>query len=119
MAINLELPRKLNATVDQAHQAAAQIFRPISRKYDLREHDYPVELDTLINLFEAAAEEFTRGDYPPGCMISLAGTHCSPGMENIRGMMAEHRAFSESVVWLAIASDEATRFQETEALPAQ
>ncbi len=52
MAINLELPRKLDATIDQAHQAAAQIFRPISRKYDLREHDYPVELDTLASLYD-------------------------------------------------------------------
>src|SRR5258707_14693146 len=47
-------------------------------------------------LFEATAEEFTRGDHPLGCMISLAGTHCPPGMSNIRDMMAEHRAFSES-----------------------
>jgi AcrR family transcriptional regulator len=49
-------------------------------------------------LFEATAEEFTRGDHPLGCMISLAGTHCSPGMKNIRDMMAEHRAFSESAL---------------------
>jgi AcrR family transcriptional regulator len=46
-------------------------------------------------LFEATAEEFTRGDHPLGCMISLAGTHCPPGLSNIRDMMAEHRAFSE------------------------
>src|SRR3984957_11016243 len=46
-------------------------------------------------LFESTAEEFTRGDHPLGCMIALAGTHCSPGMKNIREMMAEHRAFSE------------------------
>jgi AcrR family transcriptional regulator len=49
-------------------------------------------------LLEATAEEFTRGDHPPGCMISLAGTHCSPGMKNIRDMMTEHRAFSEGVM---------------------
>jgi AcrR family transcriptional regulator len=49
-------------------------------------------------LFEATAEEFTRGDHPLGCMISLAGTHCSPGMDNIREMMAEHRAFSEGAM---------------------
>ena len=49
-------------------------------------------------LFESTAEEFTRGDHPPGCMISLAGTHCSPGMKNIRDMMAEHRAFSEGAM---------------------
>jgi AcrR family transcriptional regulator len=50
------------------------------------------------HLFEATAEEFTRGDHPLGCMVSLAGTHCSPGMTNIRDMMAEHRAFSESAM---------------------
>jgi AcrR family transcriptional regulator len=49
-------------------------------------------------LFESTAEEFTRGDHPLGCMIALAGTHCSPGMKNIRDMMAEHRAFSESAM---------------------
>jgi AcrR family transcriptional regulator len=49
-------------------------------------------------LFEATAEEFTRGDHPLGCMISLAGTHCAPGMKNIREMMAEHRAFSEGAM---------------------
>jgi AcrR family transcriptional regulator len=50
------------------------------------------------HLFEATAEEFTRGDQPLGCMISLAGTHCPPGLSNIRDMMAEHRAFSEGAM---------------------
>jgi len=49
-------------------------------------------------LFEATAEEFTRCDHPLGCMIALAGTHCPPGMQNIRDMMAEHRAFSEGAM---------------------
>src|SRR6201998_2571528 len=52
MAINLEMPRKLQAVIDKAHQGAAEMLRPISRKYDLAEHAYPVELDTLANLFE-------------------------------------------------------------------
>src|SRR5260370_1320469 len=47
------------------------------------------------HLFEATAEEFTRGDHPLGCMISLAGPHCPPGLSNIRDMMAEHRATLE------------------------
>ena len=50
--INLELPRKLKASANQAHQVAAQIFRPISRKYDLSEHEYPVELDTMAAMVE-------------------------------------------------------------------
>ncbi|WP_439029607.1 acyl-CoA dehydrogenase family protein [Gordonia terrae] len=61
MSINLELPKKLHVTVDQAHQAAAEIFRPISRKYDLREHDYPVELDTLASLYDGLSETGQAG----------------------------------------------------------
>ncbi|MEO9330278.1 acyl-CoA dehydrogenase family protein [Gordonia aurantiaca] len=61
MSINLELPKKLHTTIDQAHQAAAEIFRPISRKYDLREHDYPVELDTLASLYDGLAETGQAG----------------------------------------------------------
>jgi acyl-CoA dehydrogenase len=56
MAINLEMPRKLRAVIDKAHQGAAEMLRPISRKYDLREHDYPVELETLADLFEGISE---------------------------------------------------------------
>lgn len=51
--INLELPKKLKASANQAHQVAAQIFRPVSRKYDLAEHEYPVELDTMAAMVEA------------------------------------------------------------------
>jgi acyl-CoA dehydrogenase len=56
MAINLELPRKLLGVVTKTHQGAAEIMRPIARKYDLKEHAYPVELDTLMSLFEGVAE---------------------------------------------------------------
>ena len=62
-------------------------------------HDPSIDTRTAFaRLFEATAEEFTRGDHPLGCMISLAGTHCSPGMKSIRDMMAEHRAFSEGAM---------------------
>ncbi|MGX7731065.1 acyl-CoA dehydrogenase family protein [Rhodococcus sp. 2H158] len=50
--INLELPKRLKASANQAHQVAAQIFRPVSRKYDLAEHVYPVELDTMAAMVE-------------------------------------------------------------------
>ncbi|WP_333618183.1 acyl-CoA dehydrogenase family protein [Dietzia sp.] len=48
--INLELSKKLQAAQNQANQVAMQIFRPVSRKYDLAEHEYPKELDTLAAL---------------------------------------------------------------------
>ncbi|MGV0625589.1 acyl-CoA dehydrogenase family protein [Mycolicibacter minnesotensis] len=52
MAINLELPRKLQEAVEISHAGAAELLRPISRKYDAREHAYPLELDTLETLFD-------------------------------------------------------------------
>lgn len=66
MAINLELPKKLRATIDQAHQAAAEIFRPNARKYDLAEHDYPVELDTLASLYDGLSEAGAAGSGAAG-----------------------------------------------------
>ncbi|MCM6776288.1 acyl-CoA dehydrogenase family protein [Nocardia sp. CDC159] len=54
--INLELPKKLRASANQAHQVASEIFRPISRKYDLGEHEYPVELDTMAAMVEGLAD---------------------------------------------------------------
>ncbi len=75
MAINLELPKKLQAVIEKGHQGAAEMLRPISRKYDLKEHAYPVELDTVATLFEgiseaktisfAGAEAFRDGDDGP------------------------------------------------------
>jgi len=45
--INLDTPKKHKAFVEQAHQVAMNMLRPISRKYDLAEHAYPKELDML------------------------------------------------------------------------
>lgn len=45
--MNLEIPKKLKPLIDQAHLVGREVFRPISRKYDRAEHEYPVELDML------------------------------------------------------------------------
>jgi acyl-CoA dehydrogenase len=50
--INLEVPKKLSLLVSQAHQSAAEIFRPNSRRYDRAEHTYPKELDVLAALID-------------------------------------------------------------------
>ncbi len=50
--INLEIPRKFRAFVNQAHQVAAEMLRPNSRSYDLAEHAYPKELDMLAALVD-------------------------------------------------------------------
>ncbi|WP_375477111.1 acyl-CoA dehydrogenase family protein [uncultured Jatrophihabitans sp.] len=52
MSINLETPKKFGMLVNQAHQVSTEIFRPISRKYDRAEHEYPKELDMLASLID-------------------------------------------------------------------
>ncbi|MBJ7340116.1 acyl-CoA dehydrogenase family protein [Mycolicibacterium sp.] len=80
MAINLEMPRKLQAVIDMAHDGAAEMLRPISRKYDLAEHAYPIELDTLADLFDGLTAANT---------ISFAGADAFRGSdgpkENVNG----------------------------------
>lgn len=51
--INLEVPKKARTLINQAYQAAAEVFRPISRKYDRAEHTYPTELDMLAALLDS------------------------------------------------------------------
>jgi acyl-CoA dehydrogenase len=50
--IYLEVPKSLKPIVNQAHQVAKHVFRPISRKYDRAEHAYPKELDMLAALMD-------------------------------------------------------------------
>jgi acyl-CoA dehydrogenase len=56
--ISLETPKKFAPLVAQARQVASEVFRPISRKYDLAasspegEHSYPKELDMLASLID-------------------------------------------------------------------
>ncbi|MET3963886.1 acyl-CoA dehydrogenase [Marmoricola sp. OAE513] len=56
MSINLETPKKVRPLIDQAHQVAMNMLRPISRKYDAAEHEYPVELDMLAAMIDGLAD---------------------------------------------------------------
>lgn len=54
--MQLEIPRKLQGLVEQARLVATEVFRPISRKYDRAEHEYPVELDMLASVMDGMNE---------------------------------------------------------------
>ncbi len=54
--INLELPKKLKGLQGMARQVATEVFRPISRKYDLAEHEVPVELEMLASVMDGMGE---------------------------------------------------------------
>jgi acyl-CoA dehydrogenase len=56
MAINLDDPKKFRPLVGQAHQVAMNMLRPISRKYDRAEHEYPQELDMLAAMIDGLSE---------------------------------------------------------------
>ena len=50
--MNLQNPKKFNLLIDQAHEVALNVLRPISRKYDKAEHAYPKELDMLASVVD-------------------------------------------------------------------
>ena len=83
--INLETPKKLAPLVAQARQVAAEVFRPISRKYDLAEHTYPKELDMLAALIDGmnagsangAGAAGVRRESTPGDSANRNGSNLS------------------------------------------
>ena len=59
--INLETPKKVRPLIEQAHQVAMNMLRPISRKYDEAEHEYPKELDMLAAMIDGISESGATG----------------------------------------------------------
>jgi acyl-CoA dehydrogenase len=77
----LEIPKKLQSLVDQAHAVATEVFRPISRKYDLAEHAYPKELDLLA----AVLDGMNEGDASKGAgagQLKQEKKEREPGIRN-------------------------------------
>ncbi len=81
--INLEIPKKFKPLASQANQVATEVFRPISRKYDLAEHEYPKELDMLASLIDGheRGAPTSAAPAPPAC----AATTRPPTVENRNG----------------------------------
>jgi acyl-CoA dehydrogenase len=67
--MNLELPNKIKPLINNAHQVALSVFRPISRKYDRAEHEYPKELDMLSSVLDGMNE----GDPDSGAGAAQTG----------------------------------------------
>lgn len=57
----LEIPKKFKPLINQAKQTANEIFRPVSRKYDLNEHAYPKELDMFAAMMDGMNAGNTEG----------------------------------------------------------
>lgn len=56
--MNIEIPKKFKPLINNAYQVAQSTLRPLSRKYDRGEHEYPKELDMLA----AVLDGFNEGD---------------------------------------------------------
>jgi len=54
--IDLEVPKKFIPLLKQAAGLADEVFRPISRKYDLAEHEYPRELDLMSAVIDGLSD---------------------------------------------------------------
>jgi len=102
MAINLELPRKLHAVIDKAHQGGAEMMRPIARKYDLNEHAYPVELDTLAELYAGAAETNTDMAGADGLRSSESNGENRNGANMAAALQALEASWGDAAMLLSI-----------------
>jgi len=78
--MQLDIPKKLQAFVEQAHAVGKEVFRPISRKYDLAEHEYPKELDLLASVLDGMNE----GDGGGGAGAGKLKQEGKPKREGIR-----------------------------------
>jgi acyl-CoA dehydrogenase len=83
--INLEVPRKFGGLVSQAHQVAENVFRPISRKYDLAEHAYPKELDMLAAVIDGMNDSGALGGAGAGTVGAGNGTAGGSAREGASG----------------------------------
>ena len=67
--MNIEIPKKFKPIINNAHQVALSVFRPISRKYDRAKHEYPKELDMLASVLDG----FNEGDPESSAGASQTG----------------------------------------------
>jgi acyl-CoA dehydrogenase len=78
--MQLDIPKKLQGFVDQARAVGKEVFRPISRKYDLAEHEYPRELDLLASVLDGMNE----GDAGAGAGAGKLKQEGKPKRDGIR-----------------------------------
>jgi len=88
--------------IDKAHQGGAEMMRPIARKYDLKEHAYPVELDTLAELFAGAAESNTDMAGADGLRSSESNGENRNGANMAAALQALEASWGDAAMLLSI-----------------
>lgn len=71
--MNLEIPKKFSPLINQAQQVAREVFRPISRKYDRAEHEYPKELDLFASIMDGMNDGAADGGTGAGKLARSDG----------------------------------------------
>ncbi len=92
---DLEIPKRLRPLVEQARAIGLNVFRPISRKYDLAEHTYPKELDLLAAILDgvndggagASASQLKRDAEPTTAETDPRKTRNGGNIATVLGMM--------------------------------
>lgn len=104
--INLETPKKFQGLIDQAEMMAVEFLRPLSRKYDRAEHEYPKELDTLQALIDGMNSGSDAGVGASGLGKKSGGEKQAAGNRNggnISGALAtEKTAYGDVGLLLTI-----------------
>ncbi|HEX4280539.1 MAG TPA: acyl-CoA dehydrogenase family protein [Solirubrobacteraceae bacterium] len=90
--INLETPKKFEFLVSQAHQVAAEIFRPNARKYDGDEHSYPKELDMLAAVIDGMNEGGALSGAGAGAVGGGSGGSSASGSGSGNGSSSNAKA---------------------------
>ncbi|WP_437675911.1 TetR/AcrR family transcriptional regulator [Sorangium sp. So ce131] len=76
-----------------------QLFRAAVDRYLAERGSYmgrilaeePTARGAVRRLLETAADELTRPGQPPGCMVALGGTYCSPGARPVQDLLRGYR----------------------------
>jgi len=82
--INLELTKELQQAKDFLHSLAKDLFRPIARKYDVAEHEYPKELEVMRGATAQNREKTEKAKDKPA----------KPSTANLTGVLA-----TEEMCW--------------------
>lgn len=88
--MNLQNPKKFKMLIDQAHESALNVLRPISRKYDKAEHSYPKELDMFASLIDGmndGGEGINAGAAVGKCGNTDSGNKNGVNMSTVLGVI--------------------------------
>lgn len=84
---------------EQLYQEATEAFMAVAGEWFAGELAAGPDTRTAFTrLLDHAAREFTAEGHPPGCMISLSGTHVPPALCGLHDKMAGYRQAAQTAM---------------------